>query len=393
MLKIRKMHLLIFGLFNIIFANSFAKDLTAGKNQLNKIYHHRMSDGLKEEKNSTIELGSLVCYFSAAPVLNSLSKNQKTKQQEELIFFFPKTLVSSSEARAAIKSLNASKQSLYTIRFEEVTSPTQGIKLYLSFDSEKVSLKYDVFDSIGLQKGVVFRFYNQLVLKELNSKCCKPVLNMACAKKPSHIAVDCGHGGADTGTIGVFNYAEKQVTLGVGLELARLLKDDGFKVTLTRSTDTDVALDERTSMANKKKADLLVSIHANNAPSKTAQGVETFCMDPVLLSCVDCSMEPACKTLACEQERQRCTASNILAKNVHTNVLACANSQYAIADRSVRKSVSQMLLGAAMPSVLIEVGFLSNSYEAQLLGQEAYQKLLAQGIRDGIKSYAHQIVS
>ena len=369
------------------------KESGAARNQLNKVYHHQMTDGLGQSQHAAIELGSLVCYFSAAPVINSLSKNQKNKQQEDLVFFFPKTAVASSEAKAAIKSLNAHKQSPYTIRFEEVTMPTQGIKLYLSFDPERVSLKYDVFDSIGLQKGVVFRFYNQQVLKELNSKCCKPVLNMACAKKPSHIAVDCGHGGADYGTIGVFNYAEKQVTLGIGLELARLLKDDGFNVTLTRSTDIDVALDERTTMANKKKADLLVSIHVNNAPSKMAQGVETFCMDPALLACVDCSMDLECKTLACEQERQRCAASHILAKNIHTQVLACANTQYTITDRGVRKSVSQMLLGVARPSVLIEVGFLSNAYEAQLLGQEEYQKLLAQGIYNGIKSYADQIVS
>jgi N-acetylmuramoyl-L-alanine amidase len=216
---------------------------------------------------------------------------------------------------------------------------------------------------------------------------------MACAKKPSHIAVDCGHGGADSGTVGVFGYAEKQVTLNVGLELARLLKDEGFQVTLTRAEDIDMDLDERTTLANKKKADLLVSIHANNAPNKSAQGVETFCMDSTLLACVDCSMDAECKAVACERDRQRCLASNKLANTIHQNVLACANAQYAIADRSVRKSVSQMLLGAAMPSILIEVGFLSNSHEAQLLGQTAYQKLLAQGICDGIKSYAHHVVS
>lgn len=360
---------------------------TVSKNQLNKIYHHEMAD-VVQSKNEGIELGSLVCYFSAAPVLNSLTNNQKNKQSQELVFFFPKTSIASSEAKTAMKSLNANKRLLYGIHFEEVVAPTQGIKLFLTFDSEKVSLKYDVFDSIGLQKGVVFRFYNQQVLKELNSKCCKPVLNMACAKQPSHIAVDCGHGGIDSGTIGVLGYAEKHVTLGVGLELAKMLKDEGFKVTLTRSSDTDMALDERTAIANKKKADLLVSIHANNGPSKTAQGVETFCMDPALLACVDCTMDSECKTVACLQEQQRCIASNELAKNIHKNVLACANARHTIADRSVRKSISQMLLGSAMPSVLIEVGFLSNEYEARLLGQTEYQKLLAQGICNGIKSYA-----
>lgn len=374
--------------------NVEGKESSVAKNQLNKVYHHQMaSDTSASAAHASIELGSLVCYFSVAPMINSLSKNQKNKQQEDLVFFFPKTSISSSEAKAAIKSLNANKQSLYTIRFEEVTAPTQGIKLYLAFDPAKVSLKYDVFDSIGLQKGVVFRFFNQQLLKELSGKCCKPVLNVASAKKPSRIVVDCGHGGKDTGTIGVFDYAEKQVTLNVGLELAHLLQDKGYKVVLTRAEDVDVPLDVRTTLANKKKADLLISIHANSASNQSAQGIETYCLDERLLATIDSTLDDRAAAITGGLDRQRCAASNALAKSIHAHVLTQANKEYAVADRFVRKSVSQLLLGSAMPSALIEVGFLSNSYEAQLLGQERYQKLLAQGICDGVVSYADHVVS
>lgn len=364
------------------------------KNQLNKVYHHQIcTEWPSKSTPSSIELGSLVCYFSTMPIINSLSKPQKNMLQENLVFFFPKTSIASSEAKNTIKKLHALDQAAYKIRFEEVQIPTQGLKLSVSFDPQKVSMKYDLFDSIGLQKGIVFRFFNQQVLKELNNKCCKPILNTACAKKPSRIVVDCGHGGADFGTVGIFKYPEKTVTLNVGLELARLLKKEGFEVELTRACDVDVSLDNRTSFANQKKADLFVSIHANSAPNKNAQGIETFWMDPALLKSIPCTMDPLSNNMASIVEKERCAASNTLARSIHTHVLNMVNKKCVVVDRSIRTAVSQVLLGSAMPSALIEVGFLSNSHEAHLLEQDYYQKLLAHGICNGVKNYATRIVS
>lgn len=358
-------------------------------NQLNKVYHHEMLCDASKNNSSELELGSLVCYFSQSPVINSLTnRNGADKKGKDLAFFFPQAVVSSAEAKRAIERINKENKTLYAIRFEEVKKPVPGIKLHLSFDADLVSMNYEMFDSIGQQKGIVFKFFNQKTLKNLAGKCCRPVLNLAQIKSPKSIAIDCGHGGKDTGTIGVFNYAEKQVTLNVGLELARLLKNEGFHVILTRDTDTEVALDERTRIANFKKADLFVSIHANNAANKHAQGVETFWMDPALLKTVSSEMDQAGTTIACAWQSEKCQESNKLACAIHKNLLQSLNARYTVSDRSVRKAVSQVLLGFKGPSVLVEVGYLSNPDEAKRLAQLEVQKVIAQGMCNGITSYS-----
>ena len=96
--------------------------------------------------------------------------------------------------------------------------------------------------------------------------------------------IDCGHGGSDAGTVGCNAVTEKEITLAVGRELAQLLEKNDIRVVLTRSDDSTVALDDRTSYANRINADLFVSLHANNAASNRVQGVETYYFDNALLT-------------------------------------------------------------------------------------------------------------
>lgn len=366
------------------------------KNQLNKVYHHQMHCDA-QEKNASLELGSLVCYFSQPPLVNSLTEAHEKKDQnaqpvhQQLVFFFPGVSIVSVDAKSGIEKLHKEANDWYTIQFQEVKAPTQGIKLSLTFDPRKVGLKYDVFDSIKQEKGVVFRFFNQETLRTLSTKSCKPVLNVAHMRKPSLIAIDCGHGGTDLGTVGMYQYKEKDVTLNIGRELASMLEKEGFKTILTRNADVTISLDARTTLANNKRADVLISIHANNAPSATARGIETFFMDPALLTFVDSTMDEAYRNIVACNDREKFQASGSLAREIHRHVLESITLQHQVKDRSVRKSVSQMLLGAYKPSVLMEVGFLSHPEEAKFLGQPDYQKLIAQGICNGVKRYAELV--
>ena len=196
--------------------------------------------------------------------------------------------------------------------------------------------------------------------------------------------IDCGHGGSDAGTVGCNAVTEKEITLAVGRELAQLLEKNDIRVVLTRSDDSTVALDDRTSYANRINADLFVSLHANNAASNRVQGVETYYFDNALLTqCFSSSDHCLCDVMS-----SCCSKSKNLARTIHTHLVAQAKTHNAqVCDRQIKKSVSQVLLGTDMPSVLVELGFLSCEREAQLLSSHEYQRVLARGLYEGIRSY------
>lgn len=144
-------------------------------NQLKKVYHHTAQDSQVRK----IELGSVVLYFSDKITINPTKNNQNGGQQE---FFFPNVKVTNVMCKNMIASLNAYAGQNYRAYIQEVVKPSPGIKLTISFDPDKVGLSYDQFDSIGLQKGIIFRMHNKELLKKLQSRN-KPLLQLACKKK------------------------------------------------------------------------------------------------------------------------------------------------------------------------------------------------------------------
>lgn len=148
----------------------------ATTNQLKKVYHHTTQDS----HVGKIELGSVVLYFSDNITIKPILKKDMQNGQHE--FFFPGAKVDSVMCKNMIASLNAYAGQNYRAHIEQVIKPRAGIKLTISFNADKVGLSYDQFDSIGLQKGIIFRIHNKELLKKLQSRN-KPLLQLACKKK------------------------------------------------------------------------------------------------------------------------------------------------------------------------------------------------------------------
>jgi len=217
------------------------------------------------------------------------------------------------------------------------------------------------------------------------------------------IIIDPGHGGKDNGATGYKRKKEKDVVLKIALKLGEFLKKYGYKVYYTRTRDKFVRLRDRTHFANKKNADLFISIHANAAPKKSLylsnKGIETYFLSPARserakrVSAKENSADISSMDYFSKQvflnflNREKIVASNKLAIDIQRGVLASIRKKYDVVDGGVRKAPFWVLVGAQMPAVLIEVGYLTNPTEATRLYNPYYESLLAKGIAEGIVSY------
>jgi N-acetylmuramoyl-L-alanine amidase len=368
----------LFLVISVLYAfHSFADNTNAII--LNKAYHHMAPhEGYLEKANISL-------YFSGDPQVQEITN--KKMNSSSFSFFFPNATMSQGECEAMVARIN-NYNGTYKVTISSATKPTRGIMVRFDCDPTVYLINCEQFDSIGLQKGFVFRLYNKELLTKLERANDQPVLRTLWhSEVPKRIIIDPGHGGRDTGAISHNGIQEKQVCLSIGTAVGNLLKQKGCSVMLTRNNDCDMQLDERTSYANDHHADLFVSIHANYASSRKALGVETFCMQPKLLSKIYSNFS---------QQEDSCV-SNIMMDRINSSyALAQAVQQHTCAailpfhdesiDRKVKYSVSQVLLGVQIPAILIEVGFLSHQKEAQLLADVHYQSCIARGICDGILS-------
>jgi N-acetylmuramoyl-L-alanine amidase len=215
------------------------------------------------------------------------------------------------------------------------------------------------------------------------------------------IVVDAGHGGKDPGAIGPSGVYEKTVTLQLAKTLAQKLKQRlGVKVLMTRSDDRFIELRERTAFANKVGADLFISLHANASRSSKVYGVETFFLN---LSKNDQAAAVAARENGTSLEavdnleailfdlmaNAKINESSRLAAEVQQALIVGLRPHYNnIKDLGVKQGPFHVLLGATMPSVLVEAAFLSNSREEKRLTNKAYQQRVADAIVDGIKHYS-----
>lgn len=217
------------------------------------------------------------------------------------------------------------------------------------------------------------------------------------------IVIDPGHGGEDPGAIGPYGLKEKDVVLEIALKVREILKSDPqFEVILTRDKDIFIPLNERTEIANKVGADLFISIHANASPNSYARGIETY-----ILNWTD--DEEAIRVAARENaisvekmkqlkgelgfilaslEREAKRDDSIrLAGYVHSSMIENLKTAFSIHDNGVKQALFYVLVGAQMPSCLLEVSYISNPEEEKLLSDETYRMQIAQSIVDGIKNY------
>jgi N-acetylmuramoyl-L-alanine amidase len=215
----------------------------------------------------------------------------------------------------------------------------------------------------------------------------------------SRIVIDPGHGGHDPGAKGG-GTSEAELVLDVSLRLAQLLqKVPGLEVVLTRKTDDYVSLQERTAIANRESADLFLSIHANANNSPQAQGVETYFLNfaTTLSAAAVAARENAAsgqnmgelpdvvKTIALNNKLDE---SRDFATYVQREMVAKLRpANKALRDLGVKQAPFVVLIGAAMPSVLAEVSFMTNPQEARLLKSSAYRQRIADALFEAVRTY------
>ena len=222
-------------------------------------------------------------------------------------------------------------------------------------------------------------------------------------EKNKVIVLDAGHGADDVGAVGPNKRYEKVVNLNVTKYLAALLKQRGYTIYLTRNNDTFIKVMDRTILANEKNADLFISVHTNAVPKEKANevdGIETFFLSPArserakrvaeLENKTDIrEMSNSSKDVFLESlNRPRITASHKFAIDVQAGILQSTRSKYKdIKDSGVREGPFWVLVGAQMPSILVELGYISHPTESKRLYDKDYQQLLANGIANGVDSY------
>jgi N-acetylmuramoyl-L-alanine amidase len=222
-------------------------------------------------------------------------------------------------------------------------------------------------------------------------------------RRDKTIVIDAGHGGKDAGAIGYKQRMEKHLVLELALQLGKELRERGYKVYFTRQRDVFINLRDRTKMANDKSADLFLSLHANAAPNEakrlSMKGLETFFLSP------DRS-ERSKNVAALENQsdieemdfysketflnvfnREKIVLSNKAAIDIQSNMLKHVRSKYTVDDGGVREAPFWVLVGATMPSILIEVGYITNPEESDRMFNPQYQKILVEGVGNGIDQY------
>jgi N-acetylmuramoyl-L-alanine amidase len=220
--------------------------------------------------------------------------------------------------------------------------------------------------------------------------------------KDKVIVIDPGHGGKDPGAVNG-KLKEKKAVLDVALKLGNELKKRGYKVFYTRSKDTYLQLRSRTRVANDKNADLFISIHANAAPSKSKydsmHGLETFFLSPARSersknvaalenkSEVDEMNYFSKQTYLNFLNREKIIASNKFALDVHQGMFDSLKGHHKIHDGGVREAPFWVLVGAQMPSVLLEIGYITHPEEGKRLFNSNYQLRIANGVADGVDNY------
>lgn len=211
------------------------------------------------------------------------------------------------------------------------------------------------------------------------------------------IMIDPGHGGKDVGAAANGLY-EKDIVLRAAKIIGAKLEARGFRVLYTRTTDVFIPLEERTAMANVRKADLFLSIHCNAVEDPAANGLEVYSLN---LARTQDAVRVAARENAVSAKRisdlqiiltdlmlnSKVKESKDLAGQVQGNILKSVRPKYPLRDRKQREAPFYVLMGAKMPAILVELGYLTNPEEAKRLNNQEYITRMADGIVNGVVAY------
>jgi N-acetylmuramoyl-L-alanine amidase len=380
-------------------------------NSVKKIEPLKISQNKRKENTKTI----------SKPKIKNLPSNsnytiKSVEDRNNMIIIDFKTKITKDYVKFYEKREKDAYQDVYDIKgnFKDAY-PTKlsikGVNQIVIKQIDKNTLRILFEDKTNL-KTIYFINNNRLVLKVLGKdnviakssakiskspKVYKPGLNRV-------VVLDAGHGGKDSGAVGSGKKMyEKYAVFSVTKYLEAILKQRGYKVYLTRNNDRFIKVRHRTVLANKKKADIFISIHANAAPkSKVSklQGVETFFLSPARSSRAKRvaalenksdirKMSGSSKKAFLESlNRPRITASHKLSIDIQRNMLYSTRKLHKdVEDGGVREGPFWVLVGAQMPSVLIEIGYITHKKEGRRIFNRRYQEYLAIGIANGVDSY------
>ncbi len=310
---------------------------------------------------------------------------------------------------------------LEDIKFARNTADQVRVALYIkSFDYYRVFSLSDPFrivmDIYGEKPKEGDVFVKQKIPGEIKAPSTLPktdyksVSNLrgALGLKVRTIVIDPGHGGHDPGATGPTGLKEKDVTLAIAKVLKRKIEESGgefgvTRVILTRSNDRFIPLEERTAIAKKEKADLFVSIHCNAAKNNQAHGVETYILsftnDLEALAVAARENSSTRKSLSDLEDivkkyllSSKIDESSRLATHVQSSVVNRIAKKFdPVKNKGVKRAPFIVLIGADVPSILVESSFITNPREEKRLKSDDYLNEIADGIYAGIKKYSNEV--
>src|SRR3990170_3207304 len=232
----------------------------------------------------------------------------------------------------------------------------------------------------------------------------KPTLAQQLGLKIKRIVIDAGHGGKDPGAIGKGGLQEKDVVLKIAKGLKETLVSElGAEVIMIREDDKFIPLEERTAIANTKEADIFISVHANASFNRRASGVETYYLN---LTNDEAAIRVAARENAVSTKKMsdlqyilndlmktaKTNESSRLAAKVQGSLVSSLKAKYSdVKGNGVKGAPFYVLVGTHMPSILVEVSFISNPKEEARLADKEYIKEVVNGITIGIKGYAKEM--
>lgn len=356
--------------------------------KINKSIHVESMHKLKSIKWSSDRLSLIFDKELDDNQISFFTLYDDAKKRYRYIFDISNAMLNSSQ--------NIQKSEIDTIKIAQFT--VDSLRLVVENDS-KISITHS---KNGTALEINFSFKN--AQKEEKQKEESPAeTHLHVKDKNKTIVVDAGHGGEDPGAIGYNRLREKDVVFDIAKELSSLLKSRGYKVYMTREGDEFIKLSHRTKLANEKGAHLFLSVHANAVESKNvneANGIESFFLSP--------SRSARAKSVAAKENsadisemsmygkdsylnllnHHNIIASNKLAIDLQKGMVDETNKKHSgVKSIGVKEGPFWVLVGAQMPSVLVEVGFITHPIEGARLAEESYRNALAKGLADGVDRY------